>query len=252
LSQTQDTYPILKLNKLSMEVLKKQRIVEIAAAPIQQKRASDDITALQPEEFGLFEHLRRLRKQLADEKWVPPYVIFPDTALYAMARKRPQSEAQFARISGVGSNKLEAYFTLFTSAIRDYCEAHNIVMGLELTYQKSEQKDQKRKEKAQPRATVGPPTRQVTLDMYQEGKTIEQIAQERTLAVATIMGHLADLFEAGEEIDIAALIPPGHYHIIIDTLKQMEGSALKDVKAALGDDFSYGEIRLALAMIRRM
>jgi ATP-dependent DNA helicase RecQ len=248
LSETHDGRPTLKLNKLSLEIQKGMRTVEIAATPVQQKRASDDISPLQPEEVGLFEQLRKLRKRLADERGVPPYVVFPDSTLYVMARQRPQSEAQFARIPGVGSSKLDQYFTLFTGAIREHCESHNMTMGLEAVYEK---KEPEKRDNPSSGRTKDPPTRQVTLEMYRAGKNIEEIARERNLAIATIMGHLADLFEAGEAIDIAELISSDRYEIIVNTLKQMEGSALRDIKAALGDDFSYGEIHLALALLRR-
>src|SRR5439155_1388661 len=58
---------------------------------------------------ALFEKLRQLRKQLADQQAVPPYIIFSDVALRQMARFYPQSEADFARISGVGEKKLREF-----------------------------------------------------------------------------------------------------------------------------------------------
>ena len=68
---------------------------------------------------------------IADDQGVPPYVVFPDSSLQAMAQQRPQTKEHFAKIPGVGSRKLEAYFTPFTEEIRAYCELHHLVMGLE-------------------------------------------------------------------------------------------------------------------------
>src|SRR5260370_13035642 len=93
-------------------------------------RTADITPDLAPEEIGLFQHLRHLRKQLADEQGVPPYIIFTDATLRAMAQQRPQSSSQFAQISGVGSRKLQAYYFPFTSEIRAYCEMHDLSMGL--------------------------------------------------------------------------------------------------------------------------
>ncbi|MBO0780342.1 MAG: helix-turn-helix domain-containing protein, partial [Ktedonobacteraceae bacterium] len=246
LSATDDGYPVLRLNKNSVEILRQQRRVEMVAAPLQQKKVSDDMALqLRPEELGLFQHLRNLRKELADEQMVPPYVIFPDSSLQAMARQRPQSEDQFARIPGVGDRKLEAYFTPFSRAIQDYCDQHNLEMGLDLAHKAP------KKAAAAPHSSAGPSTRQYTLDLYREGRSIEEIAEIRNLKPSTIVGHLSDLIEAGETIRVDGLIQPGHYQAIINALQQVEGEALKPVKELLGDDYSYEEIRLARALLRR-
>jgi ATP-dependent DNA helicase RecQ len=252
LSETNDGYPVLRLNRLSVEILKKQRSVEVASLPVQQQKASETTASrpltLEPESIGLFQHLRTLRKQLADEQGVPPYVIFPDTSLQAMAQQRPQSVTHFARIPGVGSRKQEAFFTLFTTAIREYCEEHNLALALEPA---GEEKVQKKVAAPKVSAAPSPPTRQVTLDMYNEGRSIEEIARERNLKPVTILNHLADLIEAGVAIEVEGVISPDHYDTIVNALQQLGGEALKPVKELLGDDYSYGEIQLVRALLRR-
>jgi ATP-dependent DNA helicase RecQ len=69
---------------------------------------------------ALFEHLRDLRKRLADERQVPPYIVFSDVALRQMAREYPASEAEFLRISGVGQKKLNEYGQVFLTEISSY------------------------------------------------------------------------------------------------------------------------------------
>jgi len=249
LSETNDGYPVLKLNKRSAEVLRKELGVEILSSPARQHKTSEGVShTLAPEEMGLFQHLRNLRKQLADDQGVPPYVVFPDSSLQAMVQSRPQSEAQFAKIPGVGSRKLEAYFTPFAHAIREYCELHNLVMGLEPL---KEEKEKKTEGPATPRVNTGPPTRQLTLDLYRQGRSIEEIVLERNLKASTIISHLAELIETGEVIDVENLIQPGHYEMIVDALQQVGSEALKPVKDFLGDEYSYDEIRLVRAMMRR-
>jgi ATP-dependent DNA helicase RecQ len=65
------------------------------------------------------------------------------------------------------------------------------------------------------------------------------------------MGHLADLIEMGEIIDVEQLIQPGHYDAIVDALRQADGRMLGTVKDVLGDEYSYGEIRIVRALVRR-
>lgn len=66
----------------------------------------------------LFERLRILRKRLADEAGLPPYVIFPDRTLREMARGRPKSVEDLEGVFGVGAHKAERYGSAFVSEIR--------------------------------------------------------------------------------------------------------------------------------------
>src|SRR5213594_4326393 len=69
---------------------------------------------------SLFERLRALRRQLADERGVPAYIIFSDVSLREMARNYPTTEGEFRRISGVGAQKLKDFAEPFLSAINNY------------------------------------------------------------------------------------------------------------------------------------
>ena len=69
---------------------------------------------------GLFEQLRVLRRQIADERDVPAYVIFSDVALREMARAYPTTQAEFRRIPGVGEQKLRDFGKAFTAAVKNY------------------------------------------------------------------------------------------------------------------------------------
>jgi ATP-dependent DNA helicase RecQ len=249
-SEMSDGYSILKLNTLSREVLRKQRSVEIAVPvkklPERQEKPASTVSQLDPVSEGLFHHLRALRKQFADEQRVPPYVIFSDATLRALAEQRPQSQSHFAQIPGIGSRKLEAYFAPFTYAIRDYCESHNLVMGLEPAKEEKEQKAP-----ATPQTSPGPLSKQVTLDMYNEGRSIEDIARERNLTPGTIIKHLIELIEVGENIDIERLVPLERHQIILNALQQVGDELLKPVKEFLGEEYSYDEIRLVRAVMRQ-
>ena len=74
---------------------------------------------------GLFEQLRVLRRQIADKRDVPAYVIFSDVALREMARAYPTTQAEFRRIPGVGEQKLRDFAEPFTAAIRDYLASNS-------------------------------------------------------------------------------------------------------------------------------
>jgi ATP-dependent DNA helicase RecQ len=254
LNETQDGYPILKLNRGSVEILKKLRTFEIAAPPpsaAQQHKERETATSLpdlSPDELNLFQQLRALRKRLADEMGVPPYVVFPDKSLHAMALQRPQDAAHFAHIPGVGKSKLEEYGTLFTNEIREYCFLHDMEMDREPA---AEERQQDADRQATPtRSNAISMTHQLTLNLHRAGKSIQEIAQERNIKPDTAMSYLAELIEAGETIDVTSLISLGHYDTIVAALDQLGSATLKPVKEFLGDEYSYSEIKLVRAHMR--
>jgi ATP-dependent DNA helicase RecQ len=75
-----------------------------------------------PAETELFERLRALRKKLADESSVPPYVVFPDRTLRELARRKPRSEEDLEGVFGVGAHKAERYGAAFVREIRAWSE----------------------------------------------------------------------------------------------------------------------------------
>jgi ATP-dependent DNA helicase RecQ len=72
----------------------------------------------------LFERLRTLRREIADKRDVPAYVIFSDVSLREMARSYPTTAAEFSRIPGVGQQKQNDFGKTFTAAIANYLEAN--------------------------------------------------------------------------------------------------------------------------------
>ncbi|MFD2643243.1 DNA helicase RecQ [Pseudomonas japonica] len=77
-----------------------------------------------------WEALRTLRRKLAEEHGVPPYVIFPDSTLLEMLRSQPTSLAEMARVSGVGARKLERYGEAFLEVLGGGAEAPPVVTDL--------------------------------------------------------------------------------------------------------------------------
>jgi ATP-dependent DNA helicase RecQ len=107
----------LRLAGDAKAILKGERSVEIVQPPPTRKERRRRDT---PNPVGdpLFEALRELRREVAAEAQVPPYVIFHDATLREMAALRPASVAELGAISGVGAKKLEAYGDAFLAAIR--------------------------------------------------------------------------------------------------------------------------------------
>jgi ATP-dependent DNA helicase RecQ len=95
------------------EAKKASRKAPAGAAPRKGPAASD----IAGGDSALFEALRSLRMEIAKQQGLPPYVIFHDTTLVAMAKARPASRGDLAQIPGVGQSKLERYGDLFLEVI---------------------------------------------------------------------------------------------------------------------------------------
>jgi ATP-dependent DNA helicase RecQ len=129
LRQTDGLRSVLELTDTGRSTLLERRSVQLTvAAPPQIPSRKGARGHLSPSpgaiagatDETLFDELRALRKRLADARDVPAYVIFPDTALRAMAREVPRNATELRRISGVGDKKLQDYGDAFLAAIAAY------------------------------------------------------------------------------------------------------------------------------------
>ncbi|MDV2482747.1 DNA helicase RecQ [Methanoculleus sp. Wushi-C6] len=117
LDQSSGKYPVVTLNERSRAVLSGDESVRLARPEGRGARDTRDGPDEKPFDAELFEELRTVRKRLADDLSVPPYVVFHDRTLKEMARRYPQTLEEFASIPGVGKAKLERFGETFIAAI---------------------------------------------------------------------------------------------------------------------------------------
>jgi ATP-dependent DNA helicase RecQ len=122
-----------RLNEASWQILKGQKKVELAAfIPLaeRQKQKEAELAQKQPKQDiirdALFERLRALRKTIADENKIPPYVVFSDRTLSDMAQKKPQSEAGMKAVSGIADEKFRRYGKAFMAEIEAFLREEDI------------------------------------------------------------------------------------------------------------------------------
>ena len=110
----------LRLGGDAKAILKGEQRVDIVQPPPKSDRAArkDRNRAANPVGDPLFEALRELRRELAAEAQLPPYVIFHDATLREMAAARPSTRAELAEVNGVGARKLDAYGDAFLAVLR--------------------------------------------------------------------------------------------------------------------------------------
>lgn len=125
LEQDVANYSVLRLTPKARPVLRGEQEVKLARPRIRTARKTRDRRAgaaaeLAPEDGGLFEALRALRKRLADQQGVPPYVVFGDATLIEMSRLKPSTPAELLEVTGVGQVKLERYGADFLEEIAGF------------------------------------------------------------------------------------------------------------------------------------
>jgi ATP-dependent DNA helicase RecQ len=112
-------FSVLKLTPQALKLLREEESVELARPRIKEKVKKKPAMVLElgPPDQELFEELRELRRKLAEEAGVPPYIIFGDAALVEMSRAKPANEEEFLAVNGVGKVKLERYGKDFLEVI---------------------------------------------------------------------------------------------------------------------------------------
>ncbi len=108
---------ILKLTEAARGVLKGERPVSVAVPRLTVSGQSKHKTQVREYDKALFAKLKHLRKAIAEQDEVPPFVVFSDASLADMAHKLPQSPMEFLQVSGVGNTKLERYGERFLAVI---------------------------------------------------------------------------------------------------------------------------------------
>jgi ATP-dependent DNA helicase RecQ len=237
IEQTSDGYSVLKLNAHSWEVMRKQRTVSLAVTTVQKITWEEGSEKAEIAEV-LLQKLRSLRKQLADEQSVPPYVIFHDSTLKLMVQVQPQNLTEFAKLSGVGSHKLAQYGEKFITEICAYRQEKGL-----------QNKSAKNNYVSSPNSSSY--TELQTLQLHQQGLNISQIAQKRNLSPATVSSHLEKLIEKNQPVDLNQLIPLEHQQKIWQVLEVLGDISLTPIKEQLGESYTFDEIRLVRSKWRR-
>jgi ATP-dependent DNA helicase RecQ len=134
-ARTDDEFPVLVLNRVSMEVLKGKRAVQlIAPAKKAPKRTKVETEAWAGVDSDLYEKLRELRRELASARGVPAYVIFNDRTLRGLAQIRPSTEDGLLAVPGIGAAKRRKYGEQLLEVIREYCEENGLAVDVGLDF----------------------------------------------------------------------------------------------------------------------
>jgi ATP-dependent DNA helicase RecQ len=252
----------LKITERGQQVLKGQLTVslkkfQVAEKADKQTRASKKAAAdaaaagAGTPEAKLFERLRQLRKRIADEQGVPPYVVFTDTTLQEMAREQPTSRIAMLSVSGVGMKKFETYGEAFIEAIVQHGPPRAVPDTVDdsLNVPPFNEDDYT----PGPRSTAQKKTdREVndsedqTFQLHRQGLKLEQIAEQRNLALSTVKSHLERAYTKGLDLRMQDFLSDSQLAEIAAARAQLGGApALRDLFDHLREKYDYFQLRLA-------
>ena len=232
LRQTAEKFSVLELTNEGRAALKERKKITLTKPVTAPEAKTPHVGEITCDEV-LFERLRELRKKLADERDVPAYIVFSDVALRQMARNYPESERDFARISGVGEKKLREFGDVFLNEIALHLATNPRQIFAEDSFVVP----------LAQRSSLGDTARE-TLRRFRAGDSPAQIAGARGLVIGTIYGHLATAIEAGEKIDLTQLINAEAQAEIAAAFQRTGWGNIVGAREWLGEKYDYGLLRI--------
>ncbi len=236
LERTAEERPVLRLNDASWTVLRGQRTVQLLQPTTEVAKTRFDEESWEGVDRGLFDSLRELRRQVAEERSVPAYVVFGDATLRDMARVRPGSRTTFRNVRGVGERKLADLGQRFLEHIASYCRVHDLPLDAAAG-------GRPRRERS------GRPndTRQAAFELFAKGASVEQVTATTGRALGTTWGYLAEFVEAHRPERLDPWLAHETYGAVAEAMKDVGSTYLKPIFEHLGGKVPYEHIRLVVA-----
>ncbi|WP_101842293.1 DNA helicase RecQ [Halobacillus sp. Marseille-P3879] len=231
LTPGQGRYPTLGLTESAVSVLKGEQSVTMLV----ESTTSDTETNYDIEKF---EVLRSLRKSIADEAGLPPYVIFSDATLKELTVYLPKNREEMLRIKGVGEQKFSQYGEAFLNILADWAETAD---------ERPPLPKQGGFMKKQTRQTEEGASHTASFKMWQEQNlTIEEIAEQRGMSEQTIENHLFRCMKEGADVDWEEWFSDGQEEAVLMAHSKLDEKKLKPLKENLPEEYSYRMIKAVL------
>jgi len=202
-----------------------------------------DTTSWEGVDRELFEDLRQLRLTMAEQRQVPPYIIFSDATLRELARIRPSTLENMKMIYGIGNNKLRDYGDEFLQVVLRHCRERNLPSDLSLAPPRIEEPAKKAIAPGSPRGRA--------IDLFREGCVIEDVMHQLGKSRATVLDYLKDYIELDRPESILGWVSEEVYQKVAAAVEKVGTARLKPIFIELEEKVPYDEIRLVVAHLGR-
>ena len=252
-------YPTASLTAKALPILEggERLFRKRRAAPAKRAGGVVGAAALSAASAPVFEALRAWRKETAAAEGVPPFMLFFDAALREMADARPTTPDELLRIKGVGTAKAHKYGRDVLAVIGKFSPSGGSG-GRDDTGGSGAKEVPPAGQAARPAVVPAaaareggePPSHLLSYEMYREGASVSDIAEERGMSAVTIEGHLLRCAEEGHPLDWRRILSEDTEELIWRTAVGIGAEKLKPIKEALPDHIDYFMIKAALAKRR--
>jgi ATP-dependent DNA helicase RecQ len=189
----------------------------------------------------LFDALRELRRALADERGVAPFVLFHDSTLRSLARVRPSAPATLARVRGVGEQKARDLGERVLALIHQHVQARGLSADQPDRLPASAPDGPKRQTVSEIRAA----------ELFRKSASIAEVCAQLERAPSTVSGYLELYILRHKPERVDAWIDDATYAAIAAAVDQQNSRAMKPVYDALKGVYGYEQIRIVMAHRRR-
>jgi len=187
---------------------------------------------------ALFESLKALRRKVAKEKGLPPYVIFQDPSLEEMAIVFPTTKEQLAQINGVGQGKVAKFGSSFLDLISKYVEEHSVETASDVVVKTCVNKSK---------------TKIFIIQQVDRKIDLEEIAQTRGISMTELIEEIEHICYSGTRLNlnyfIDQMMDEARQEEIQDYFMNAENDNIKLALQELGED-EYTEEELRLVRIK--
>lgn len=189
---------------------------------------------------GLYDSIRRWRDDLAAEYNVPVFQILPQKTILEIVEKLPTSSRELEKIKGLGKTKIARFGTEILSMVIAFCgkEGNTSHTAVEINFDAFD-------------TTPKRSTREITYELFKEGRSFSEIAAQRNLTESTIQSHLSYYIGTGD-IDIFKIIEKSKVELIADYIRESKPDSFSAIKQYFGEQVSYAEIRFVSEWLKGM
>ena len=186
----------------------------------------------------LYHILRSIRKKVAKDKGLPPYVIFQDPSLEEMATTYPTTTEELARVNGVGRGKVEKFGLPFIDAIKDYVEENEITTARDVVIKSAGNKSR---------------VKIYIIQQIDRKIDLEEIAESKDLSFEELLDEMEQIIYSGTKLNIdyyiSEYLDEERCNEIFEYFLSAENDSIEDALEELGDE-GYEEEELRLVRIK--
>ncbi len=210
--------------------------------PVAKKRFSDHASTLEhPELLQALKQWRDKTAEKEEQQGGHRYRILHRKVLVKIAAALPDRQEALLKIRGIGKHTVERYGKQIMEVVSKYCEEHDLGPKSQLPSPGA----------ADAKGRTGwTDTKETSYLLYKEGNSIEEIAKRRWLKTSTVEGHLAHYVGTGK-LDVTDFVSHEKISAVEAVLAENGGQSLSLAKEQLGDEVSYGELRMVRAYLAR-